>query len=131
MSSSASTTDAEFLLDTSAWVDVTAGRKRLPSSSSLGTMVVCSMVVAELASLCERGRVPRDWIGRMLAGSRIEDCKLADDLEGGLLHGRLRAAGNGKVSIADCIIYCVARRVGLPLLTSDRDLRGQPGVVLL
>jgi predicted nucleic acid-binding protein len=122
---------ADFLLDTSSWIDVTAGRKRLPTEFASGTMVVCSLAVAELASLAEQGRVPRDWIGRMLAGSRIEDCTLVDDLEGGLMHGRMRAAGNAKVSIADCIIYCVARRLGVPLLTSDRDLRDQPGVILL
>lgn len=122
---------AEYLLDTSAWVDITAGRRPPPAALSSGEMVVCSLAVAELASICAQGRIPRDWVGQMLADCRIEDCQVSDAVEGGLMHGRLRAAGNGKVSIADCIIYCVARRVGLPLLTSDRDLRDQPGVILL
>ncbi|MEK6976138.1 MAG: PIN domain-containing protein [Candidatus Thermoplasmatota archaeon] len=122
---------AEFLMDTSGWVDVTVGRHSLPSQLASDTMVVCTLAVAELASIAEQGRVPRAWVDLMMSESRIEECLFADQVEGGLLHGRLRKAGNRKVSIADCIMYCVARRLGVPFLMSDRDLQGHPGVIVL
>lgn len=121
----------ELLLDTSAWVDLLLDRRPIPGRFRGHEVAACTLSAAELASLGERGRLPRDLLGRLLAEARLEECALSDLVEGGLLHGKLRREGTSKVSLVDCITYSVARRLGISLLTSDRDLEGQPGVFLL
>lgn len=45
-------------------------------------------------------------------------------------YARLRARGS-KVSLVDCLMYAVARRIEAPFIMADADLRGEPGVVLV
>lgn len=117
------------LVDTSVWVDVLSGRLPLPARRKDQALSTSLLALAEVASLTRQGRVdPRllDWITE---ASRIEAPAPEDVVEGGLLHGRLRAEGKFTASIIDCISYASARRLAADFWTRDRDLVGQPGVI--
>jgi predicted nucleic acid-binding protein len=120
----------ESVLDASVWLALAQEDARVKGVQS-GPAVMPSLVVAELASLVERGRLDRRRMEGLVQDSRVEDVVAIDCLEGGRLHGQLRRTGHPKVSMVDCIVYAAAQRLGLGLLTLDGDLEGLPGVEVL
>lgn len=104
---------------------------RLPDVQGAREAVVSALSAGELASLVQRGRIHEDSFVAALADARLEPVATADCLTGGRLHGRLRRQGRGKASLADCIIYAAAQRLGIGLITLDGDLEGLPGVEML
>lgn len=120
-----------MFLGTSAWVALMGG------DASLGTVLAgrptmgSLLLLAEVASLVERGRLPADNVLTLLESVQLDAPQPDDCLQAGPMHGLLRAAGNRKVSLADCIMYQGARRHGIPFVTGDHDLKGQPGVRLI
>jgi predicted nucleic acid-binding protein len=118
-----------ILVDTSAWVDLLNHRAVMPIAVGRRRLAASSFVLAELASLAAQGRVPPAVSEEVRAVARLEPATLADFTFGGELHGRLRGQGNSKVSLTDCIAYASSVRLGMPFLTRDHDLEGQPGVI--
>lgn len=124
----------EALLDTSVWVALFQGDDRveaLRSKQADRHAVVSVLVLAELRSLASQGRLRVDVAEDVHSVARVEPLLLQDALAGGELHGRLRAKGLEKVSLADALILATARRLGMRLLTLDKDLQGEPDVEIL
>jgi predicted nucleic acid-binding protein len=123
------------MLDTSVWVGIFLGDldpEELRRAQGDLTTLTSPIVLAELESLSWRERLapgaPADVVGE---NAVLEDVTTQDAIEGGRLHGKLRAEGHPKVGLGDCLIYATARRVGALLITMDGDLAGQRGVVAL
>ncbi len=124
-------TDQEAVLDTSVWVALFHDDPRtdaLPVALGARTAVVNPVILAEIASLAERGRLTGDPISAVRAEARLEALTVDDAVEGGRLHGRLRRDGHPKVSLADGLILATARRLGAHVLTLDSDLESEPDV---
>lgn len=123
------------LLDTSVWVaifDGEASADALPEAQGELETLTTPIVLAEIASLHRRGRVGREPpVEAIRSVARVEEMLVEDAVEGGALHGRLRAEGHAKVGLGDCLIYATARRVGALLITLDLDLAGEPHVRVL
>ena len=122
---------AELFVDTSAWIELVLGPATPPRTAAGRTMACSTLLAAELMSLAKRRPAQFANLRVLLEGVRLEPPTLDDMLDGGALHGRMRQAGDRKVSLIDCIVYASAQRLGVPLLTADRDLAGQPGVLAL
>lgn len=118
----------EILLDTSAWVAWLSGESRAAGRLGKSTLVASTVILAEAASLVARRRLAPDTLPLLLDSVRLEAPTPEDLVAAGQLHGTLWGQGNRKVSLIDCIMYETARRLGLPLVTHDRDLQGLPGV---
>lgn len=118
----------EIFLDTSAWVAWLSGESRAAPRTGHGALVGSTLLLAEATSLVVRQRLRQDSVELLLASVRLVDPTPEDLVSAGQLHGELRLAGNRKASLNDCIMYQTARRLGLVLLTHDRDLQGHPGV---
>jgi predicted nucleic acid-binding protein len=121
---------ADLFVDASAWIAWSLGEHH--STKHRGKSLNGStLLLAELASLVERGRLPPASVAKLVDAVRLEPPSPEDMAAGGRLHGALRVRGNPKVSLIDCITYSTARRLRLDYVTTDRDLEGQPGVHLL
>lgn len=101
------------MLDTSVWVgifhgDLDAADLRR-AQGSLPTLT-SPIVLAELESLSWRERVAPDAPADAVVESAVvEGLAPEDALEGGRLHGKLRAEGHPKVGLGDCLIYATAQ----------------------
>ena len=122
----------EIFIDTSVWV------ARLHGSIPLGParlgdqeLVASTLILGEAASLVEQGRLVPESMALLLDSVRLEAPSPEDLVAAGRLHGKLRRAGNRKVSLIDCIMHQTAVRLGRPFVTRDRDLVGQAGVHLI
>lgn len=125
----------EVVLDTSVWkavLDDEPAADRLAAAQGDATAVLTPIVLAELAGLLKRGRLKRGaLLDRVETAARYEPLTREDAIDGGKLYGRLRNAGHAKVGLGDCLIYATARRLGATLLTTEGDLRAEPGVLVL
>ena len=122
---------ADILLDTSAWVSAARRDPAFPPvAMGRRRAIASSLAVAELASLAAQGRVEPAALGHLLATVHLEHPTTEDLAAAGDLHGTLRGDRASKASLIDCIAYQSARRLGVPLLTRDRDLLGQPGIIV-
>lgn len=121
----------DIFLDASAWVAWLTGESRTGPRTGQGTLVASTLLLAEAASLVARGRLAPETLPLLVESVRLEGPTPEDLVSAGQLHGSLRARGNRKVSLNDCIMYETAQRLGLSLVTHDRDLQGQPGVIVI
>lgn len=121
------------MLDTSAWIELALGGQKaqqLAAAQGARAAIVHDLVLGELVSVGQRLAMPH-LLQLALEGAKEEAVLRDDCLDGGRLHGALRAAGHPKVGLVDCIIYACSRRLGVDLLTFDGDLEGRPGAVYL
>jgi predicted nucleic acid-binding protein len=126
------TSPAEVVLDTSAWLAIVRGEVAVESRLQEAHSVLAHLALAEILALEARGKISGDMnaLHDLLAGARREAMTEEDARAAAPIHARNRAAG-GKASLVDCILLALARRIGAPLLTTDNDLRGEKGVVVL
>ncbi|MHB8586837.1 MAG: PIN domain-containing protein [Thermoplasmatota archaeon] len=123
----------EALLDSSAWIGLFKGEPRaepLREISDLG-IVITPVVIAEVLANHRIGRFHHSDPLAFMERGRMEQLTREDAIHGAELYARLRRDGNSKVSLADTLIYATARRIGAALITTDGDLRGEPGVLTL
>ena len=123
------------MLDTSVWVAVFLDEldpEELRETQGALPTFSSPIVLAELESLSWRERVaPGAPVDAVVESAVVEDLAIEDAMEGGRLHGKLRAEGHPKVGLGDCLIYATAQRLDALLITLDADLAGQRGVVVL
>lgn len=121
----------ESLLDTNAWTAILLGGE--PSQQVLeavGTdlVLVSTIALAELSSLEQRFLAPKGGVQQVQARARVLPLSPEAAIEAGRLHGKLRRAGNTKVSLADVLMYVSAQHAKATFITFDPDLKGRPGV---
>lgn len=122
---------ADILVDTSGWVAAARGDAGFPPTAMGRRRAIASaLAAAEVASLAAQGRLEPAALDRFLTEVALEPPTAEDLVAAGRRHGDLRRHGHGKVSLIDCIAYESALRLGIPFLTRDRDLQGEPGVVV-
>jgi predicted nucleic acid-binding protein len=122
---------SEAILDTNAWNVLVRGDQlagRIVEALAGAEATVSVVALAELASLEVRGLVKSDPVGKVLAQARVVPFTQECAIEAGRLHGKLRRAGNTKVSLADVMMYVSAQQAKATFITFDPDLKGRPGV---
>lgn len=122
---------SEALLDTNVWTAILHGGE--PSERVLATvgtdlMLVSVIALAELSSLEQRFLAPKGGVQRVQSLARVLAVSADAAVEAGRLHGKLRRAGNAKVSLADVMMYVSAQHAKASFITFDPDLKGRPGV---
>lgn len=123
---------AEVVLDTSAWLALVQGDVVADPKHQDAHPVLAHLALAEILALEARGKIAGDTaaLHALLKGARREATIEEDARAAASIYARNRAAG-GEASLVDCLLLALARRIGAPLVTTDHDLRGEKGVVVL
>ena len=121
----------ELLLDTNVWKAILQGgeaSRQVLDAVGGAQVLVSPVALAELASLEQRFLAPKGGAERVAAMARVVPLTQEAAIEAGRLHGKLRRAGNAKVSLADVLMYVCAQHAKVAFVTFDPDLRRRPGV---
>ncbi|MCI0503371.1 PIN domain-containing protein [Candidatus Micrarchaeota archaeon] len=124
-----------MLFDTSVWVEYLAGTEAGKKARDIlkqdGLVCTCPLTLAEISVWCHKNnKNPQLYIREVKALSKMLD--LSEDIliASGRIYSEERKK-NGKISLADSIIYACARFHDMELMTSDNDFRGLVGVKML
>lgn len=130
-------TASELLLDASAWVEILWGtatgralarrylrrRGRIVHTSA----ITVGELSAKLSAEGSANRI-RSIVARLRGSSRLHDVTAEIAETAGALRTELRAV-EPRASLADAIVLATARRLGVPVVSSDACFAGQKDVI--
>jgi len=123
---------ARYFADTYALVEILRGSPAYRPYAD-EELVTTEFNLLELAYALTRdyGRVKAlEVLALVRAFIEIVETRDEDYVEAAELRARLRREGR-RLSLIDALGYAVARRLGIPFLTGDREFRGLDGVVFV